>query len=162
MNRNSLYTFFILNFFLFVFYSSVVAQPVPPFKMLLTNGKTFTSKNLPQCKPVIIIYFSPDCEHCQTLMNAFFKKVNDFKNTEVVMVTFRPLSEVAGFEKTYRTYKYSNIIVGTEVPVFFFKMYFNLMKTPFTVLYDKQGQYRYSYREETPIDDLQMRLRMLK
>ncbi|HUS01330.1 MAG TPA: redoxin domain-containing protein [Chitinophagaceae bacterium] len=162
MKRKHLYLFLVINIFAIVLYSSVVAQPIPPFKMLLTNGRTFYAKDLPRGRPVIIIYFSPDCEHCQTLMNAFFKKANDFKRAEIVMVTFRPLSEVAGFEKAYKISRYSNIKVGTEVPVFFFKMYFNLLKTPFTVLYNKQGQYSYSYREQTPIDDLQMRLKMLK
>ncbi len=163
MSTKNLYTFLIINFFLSVlFYSSVVAQSIPPFKILLTNGRTFYAKDLPHRKPVIIIYFSPDCEHCQTLMNAFFKKINDFKSTEIIMVTFRPLNEVAGFEKSYRTYKYPNIIVGTEMPAFFFKMYYNLMNTPFTVLYDKQGKYFYSYRKETPIEDLIMRVKLLK
>ena len=162
MNRRSLYIFLIINFFSFTFfYLSVGAQPMPSFKMLLTNGKTFYSKDLPQ-KPVVIIYFSPDCEHCQTLMNAFFKKANDFKKAEIIMVTFRPLNEVADFEKSYKTNKYSNIIVGTEVPVFFFRIYYNLVNTPFTVLFDKHGKYIYSYKKETPIDDLVMRLKMLK
>ena len=138
------------------------AQSIPTFKMLLTNGKTFYSKDLPPKKPVVIIYFSPDCEHCQTLMNAFFKKANDFKRAEIIMVTFRPLNEVADFEKSYQTYKYSNIIVGSEVPVFFFRVYYNLVNTPFTALFDKQGKYVYSYTKETPIDDLVIRLKMLK
>jgi Uncharacterized protein SCO1/SenC/PrrC, involved in biogenesis of respiratory and photosynthetic systems len=160
MKKSAFYIFLIMTF-CFV-HSSVESQPIPTFKMQLTNGKIFTDKDLPHPKPVIIIYFSPDCEHCQTLMSAFFKRVNEFKNAEIIMVTFRPLSEVVGFEKMYQTSKYHNIIVGTEMPIFFFKTYFNLLHTPFTVLYDKQGQYRYSYREQTLIDDLQMRLKMLK
>ena len=163
MNRENLYSFLIINFLLSVlFYSPVAAQSIPSFKMLLTNGKTFYSKDMPPQKAVIIIYFSPDCEHCQTLMNAFFKKASDFKKAEIIMVTFKPLNEVADFEKSYQTNKYLNIIVGTEVPVFFFKMYYNLVNTPFTVLFDKQGKYIYSYRKETPIDDLVMRMKMLK
>lgn len=162
MKRKIFYIFFVISFFLFVFSTSVLAQSIPPFKMLLTNGKTFSVSDLPKRKPVVIIYFSPDCEHCQTLMNAFFKKVNSFKNAEVIMVTFRPVSEVVDFEKSYKTNKYSNIVVGTEVPAFFFKMYYNLVNTPFTVLFDKQGKYIYSYRKETPIDDLARRVKMLK
>jgi thiol-disulfide isomerase/thioredoxin len=130
--------------------------------MLLTNGKAFTERDLPHQKPVVIIYFSPDCEHCQTLMNGFFKKVKDFKSAEVVMVTFRPLSDVANFEKAYQTYKYPNIVVGSEVPIFFFKTYYNLLNTPFTVLFNKQGNYVYSYKKELPLDDLIMRVKILK
>jgi cytochrome oxidase Cu insertion factor (SCO1/SenC/PrrC family) len=78
------------------------------------------------------------------------------------MVTFKPLNEVVDFEKNYQVYKYSNIIVGSELPVFFFKTHYNLMNTPFTVIYDKQGKYIYSYKKETPIDDLVNRVKMLK
>ena len=161
MCRVKLFLVFILLYFS-IFYSSAFAQSIPPFKMLLTNGKTFEEKDLPKWKPVVIIYFAPDCEHCQTLMNAVFKKISSFKKVEIVMVTFKPLNEVGDFERNYQVYKYSNIIVGTEVPVFFLKTYYNLMNTPFTALYDKQGKYIYSYRKETPIDDLVNRVKMLK
>jgi cytochrome oxidase Cu insertion factor (SCO1/SenC/PrrC family) len=160
MNRKP-YVFLTVLFFLFI-YSSVIAQSIPPFKMLLTNGKTFETKDLPKGKPVAIIYFAPDCDHCQTLMNAVFKQINNFKKVEIVMVTFKPLNEVADFEKNYQTYKYSNIIVGTEVPAFFFRVYYHLVNTPFTVLFDKQGKYIYSYRKETPIGDLVSRVKKLK
>ena len=161
MSRVKLFFIFIL-LCVSIFNSSAFAQSIPPFKMLLTNGKTFYAKDLPQWKPVVIIYFSPDCEHCQTLMNAVFKKISSFKKVEIVMVTFRPLNEVADFERNYQVYKYSNIIVGSEVPVFFFKTYYNLMNTPFTVIYDNQGKYIYSYRKETTIDDLVNRVKLLK
>ncbi len=163
MNGKNRFTFLIINFLFFIFfYSSAHAQSIPSFKMLLTNGKTFGEKDLPKGKPVVIIYFAPDCEHCQTLMNAVFKTISSFKKVEIVMVTFKPLNEVVDFEKNYQVYKYSNIIVGSELPVFFFKTHYNLMNTPFTVIYDKQGKYIYSYKKETPIDDLVNRVKMLK
>lgn len=161
MSRAKLFWVFILLCFS-IFYTSAFAQSIPHFKMLLTNGKTFEEKDLPKGKPVVIIYFAPDCEHCQTLMNAVFKTISSFKKVEIVMVTFKPLNEVVDFEKNYQVYKYSNIIVGSELPVFFFKTHYNLMNTPFTVIYDKQGKYIYSYKKETPIDDLGNRVKMLK
>ncbi len=163
MIKNRPYVFLIITFFFFVFATSLLtAQSIPPFKMLLTNGKTFYAKDLSHQKPVIIIYFSPDCEHCQTLMNGVFNKINNFKGAEIIMITFNPLNEVVKFEKYYHTYKYPNIIVGTEVPALFLRSYYNLVKTPFTALYDRMGQYIYSYKQETSIDDLVKRLKMLK
>ncbi len=152
----------LLFIILFLFHSSVFAQAIPSFKMLLTNGKTVYTKDLPPGKPLMIIYFAPDCEHCQKLMNDLFKQVNSFKKIEIVMVTFKPLNEVADFEKSYKTYMYPNLIVGTEVPAFFFKNYYNLINTPFTVLYDKHGKFIYSYKKETPVKDLIKHVKMLK
>ncbi|MEP6951732.1 MAG: redoxin domain-containing protein [Ginsengibacter sp.] len=140
---------------------NVVAQSFPSFSMQLTNGKLFSAKDLPQGKPVIIIYFAPDCEHCQKLMNIIFKRIRDFKKAQIVMATFKPVSEVVEFEKSYQTAKYPNIKVGIEVPVFFFRTYYDVENTPFTVLYDKHRKLVISYKKETPVDDLLKHLKVL-
>ena len=55
---------------LFITATTVKAQvagkvtKVPPFGMLQTNRKVFRAQQLPANKPIIIIYFSPDCDHC--------------------------------------------------------------------------------------------------
>ena len=138
-----------------------VSQSIPAFRMQLTNGKIFSAKDLSHNKPVIIIYFSPDCEHCQILMNEVFKKIQDFKKAQIIMVTFNPLNEVIEFEKKYQTSKYPNIKVGIEIPVFFFRYYYHLENTPFTALFDKHGKLIISYKKETPVDDLIKHLKTL-
>jgi thiol-disulfide isomerase/thioredoxin len=152
----------LIVFSAFLFYSEIaVAQSFPEFSMQLTNGKLFSPKDLPRGKPVIIIYFAPDCEHCQKLMNVLFKKIRDFKNAQIVLATFKPLNEVVEFEKSYQTIKYPNIKVGIEIPVFFFRVYYNVENTPFTALYDKHRKLIISYKKETPVDDLIRHLKVL-
>jgi thiol-disulfide isomerase/thioredoxin len=138
-----------------------VAQSMPAFRMQLTNGKIFSAKDLSKDKPVIIIYFAPDCEHCQALMNEILTKIQNFKKAQVVMVTFKPVNEVIDFEKHYQTAKYPNIKVGIEIPIFFFKNFYNLQNTPFTALFSKQGKLIISYQKETPVDDLIKHLKSL-
>jgi thiol-disulfide isomerase/thioredoxin len=133
---------------------NTAAQSIPAFSMQLTNGKIFSVKDLPHARPVVIIYFSPDCEHCQALMNVLFKKISDFKKAEIVFVTFKPLQEVFEFEKEYKTASYPNIKVGIEIPVFFFRKYYDLENTPITALFDKRAKLIISYKKETSHDDL--------
>jgi cytochrome oxidase Cu insertion factor (SCO1/SenC/PrrC family) len=139
-----------------------ISQSIPSFQMQLTNGKIFSSKNLSRTKPVILIYFAPDCHHCRILMDTFFKKINAFKSAQIVLVTFKPLNEVADFEKYYKTHNYQNIKTGKESPVLFFRNYYQLDNTPFTALYDKKGKLIISYKKETPVDDLIKNLKGLK
>ncbi len=141
--------------------SKTISQPVPSFQMQLTNEKSFSSNNLSRIKPLIIIYFAPDCEHCQVLMDTLFKKINQFKKAQIIMVTFKPLNEVVDFENHYSTHKYQNIISGTEVPVFFFRKYYQVENTPFTALYNAKGKLIVSYKKETPVDDLIKHLKQL-
>ncbi len=151
-----------LSLLLSLSFTQSASAQMPSFNMKLSNGKTFSSTQLSKQKPVVIIYFAPDCSHCQTLMNEIFKNFAPFKNAQMVMVTFEPLTELAGFEKKYQTAKYTNIITGTEVPAFFFKNYYQLQHTPFTALFDKKGKLVVSYKDETPVNDLLKRLKMLK
>src|SRR6478736_5276444 len=97
-----------------LFSLAVLSQSLPPFKMYRSDKTIFSAAELPKTKPTILIYFDPDCDHCQKLMKELFQKIEAFKKAEIIMVTFKPVEEIAAFEKLHNTQKYSNIVVGTE------------------------------------------------
>ncbi len=154
---------FILTGFLAVIATPKIAtaQTLPSFKMKLTNGQLFSDKDLSPNKPTVLIYFSPDCGHCQILTTEVLKKIEYFKKTQIIMVTFLPVNEVADFERKYQIAKYSNIKVGIEIPALYFKNYYKLENTPFTALFDKHKKLIISYQKETPVDDLIKHLKSL-
>lgn len=141
--------------------SEAQSTAMPAFKMLQTNGKFYSAADLPKGKPVVLIYFAPDCEHCQQLLTAFFKKIEAFKKAQVVLVTFKPVSDLPLFERSYQTAKYPNVKVGTEGTTYYLRLFYNLQTTPFTALFDKTGKLVYSYRKEPPVEDLIKRLNTL-
>ena len=149
---------FVLFPFIFLisllFLNPAVGQTLPDFKMKLTNGSTFSTTNVSHKKPVLIIYFAPDCEHCQVLMKSLFPQMNAFKNTQILMVTFESLNDVAWFENHFHTKNYPNIKVGMEEPVFFLKNYYHVEHTPFTALFNKNGKLMVSYKDYTPVSEL--------
>ena len=144
-------------------FSQVATAQMPTFQMKLSNGTTFSSSQISKQKPLIIIYFAPDCEHCQILMTELFKKITDFKTAQILNGHFSTVDRSClRLKKRYQTAKYSNIKVGTEVPVFFFKNKYKLEHTPFTALFSKNGKLIVSYKEQTPVPDLIKRLKSLK
>lgn len=148
---------------LFVLFSSnLFGQSMPSFQMKLVNGKTFSSKELSHQKPVLIIYFAPDCEHCQVLLRGVKSKINEFSKVQLVLVSFEPETAVAAFVKQYQFNKVPNLIAGTELPVFFFKNYYQLQHTPFTALFNKKRQLVISYKDFTPLEDLVSKVKKLK
>jgi thiol-disulfide isomerase/thioredoxin len=156
MKRKSFFVFLLSTIFaaIFLFVTPAISQTLPDFKVRLTDGTTVSSaKNLGK-KPLLVIYFAPDCEHCRKLMDQLFPKMAAFKNTEILMVTFESLNDVAWFENHYQTKKYANVQVGMEVPVFFLKNYYHLEHTPFTALFNKKGKLMVSYKEYTPVSEL--------
>jgi len=140
---------------------AVFSQSLPPFKMYRGDKTIFSAAELPKTKPLILIYFDPECEHCQKLMKELFQKIDAFKKAEIIMVTFKSVEEVAAFEKLHNTQKYPNIVVGTEGVGFYLRNYYGLVTMPFTALYDRKGNLNYSYRKETMVDDLINRLKSL-
>lgn len=135
---------------------------IPPFRMLQGNGAMFSASDLQPNKPVIIIYFQPNCEHCQALMNDLFKKIVEFNGTQLVMVTYVRPNEMAAFQQSYHTDKYPNIKVGTEGNAFFLRQYYHIMNTPFTALYDRHGKLVCSYANQTPVDALVAQVKKLR
>jgi thioredoxin-related protein len=162
MNQKKFITPFIF-LLLFSFYSAAInAQTLPDFKMKLTNGTIFSSAKISHQKPLILIYFAPDCEHCQVLMKQIFSQINTFKNTQMVLITFEPLEMLPPFEKEFHTAKYSNIKVGSEVQPLFLQKYYQLQHTPFSALFDKHRKLVVSYKDYTPLNDLIKKLKALE
>jgi thiol-disulfide isomerase/thioredoxin len=134
---------------------------IPAFTMQLSNGQSFSSRDIKKNKPFVLIYFAPDCDHCIVMLEKLFKKVHQLDKTFVVLITFKPLNEVRAFETKYNIARYPNIKVGTEGYTYVVRNFYKLEKTPFTALYDKTGKLVVSYRNDTPVDEMLSRVKKL-
>jgi len=138
------------------------SNKLPAFSMTQADGKVFKAQDLPKGKPIILIYFSPDCEHCQKLMDSFFKQTARFKKASVAMMTYLPVDKIAEFVKTYKVGRYPNIYAGTEGNTLFVQRYYNLSQIPFVALYTKNGDFVTSYVRTVPLKELAGKLARLK
>jgi thiol-disulfide isomerase/thioredoxin len=157
-------TFSILVFLMLIINSKTFSQSgkVPPFRMIQANGKIFKAENLPIGKPIVIIYFSPDCEDCQRLTKELLARINDFKGVSFAMVTYQPVENVSKYVTKNSLGKYDNIYVGTEGSSLFVKNYYNIMHFPFVALYNKNGDLIVKYNtKEVDLDNLLYRIRNL-
>ena len=137
------------------------AKGLPPFKIIQSDGKSFRAQDLPMGKPIIIIYFSPDCEECQGFTEAMLSRMDDFWNASIVMVTYLPVKDVAGFVSKYKLNIYPNIHVGTEGNTFIVRYYYNVKLFPFVVLLNKNRFVEKIWERKEDIDDLAHRLKAL-
>ena len=128
------------------------AGKLPPFRMMQANGKIFKAEDLPMGKAIVIIYFSPECDHCDKLMKELVQQTE---------VTYLPVEKVLEFEKNYSLKKYPNIYAGTEGNGFFLRNYYKLTEMPFAALYSKNGDFIKSYTREIDLEDLSTRLNKL-
>jgi thiol-disulfide isomerase/thioredoxin len=139
------------------------SQPnkVPPFQMIQANGKIFKAGDLPMGKPIIIIYFSPECDDCQELMQVLLTRIDEFKKASIAMITYLPVESVKIFVAKYNLNNYPNIYIGTEGDYFFVRDYYKIEKFPFMVFYSENGDLikNYSYSQKNQLEDLSLRLR---
>lgn len=136
---------------------------IPPFRMLLSDGTMFTATQLPLGKPVMIYYFSPDCEECQKFTGDLLSRIDDFSNVSIAMITYQPTQNVAGYVKKNNLRNYANIYAGTEGSSLFVKNYYNIMNFPFVALYTKEGNLIRTYNyKEVSAGDIVKRLKSLK
>jgi thiol-disulfide isomerase/thioredoxin len=122
---------------------------IPPYHILNTDSVWVTPANLKKNKAVMVIYFAPDCSHCRHLMDEMKPKMQEFKDIQVVMVTFvepeKQLRSVKGFYKDYNLKKYANFTVGTEGYTYVVQRYYQVGTTPYIAIYDKKGKLSKTY-----------------
>ena len=130
---------------------------IPPFKILRTDSTYFTPANLKKHKPVMIIYFSPDCSHCQHLVYEMKPKMKSFGDIQIVMVTFTDfdrLKMIRNFTRDFDLAKYPNIIIGTEGHTYVVQKYYQVMTTPYIAIYDHKGKLVKGFDKVPSMDEL--------
>jgi len=112
---------------------------VPPFNILKVDSATWlTRDDLRKNHRTLIMFFSPECEHCKHQTEDILAASGQFKDIEIVMATYQPFSEMKEFYQYYRIADHPNIKMGRDEK-YFFGPFYNIHNLPFLGLYDKKG-----------------------
>ncbi|MBV9961840.1 MAG: redoxin domain-containing protein [Parafilimonas sp.] len=131
-----------------------VSKTFPVFNLRLADSSLFKSSSIKKGEPVVVIYFSPTCEHCQVFISDILKNMQSFKNEKFILVTYLGVDEVKKFENDYHLKNYKNIIAGTEGFNFTVKNFYDVGPFPFTAAYDKNLNLKTIYRKPPSMDQL--------
>lgn len=112
---------------------------IPPFSIQRPDSSWFRKANLQSKRPTLILYFSPDCGHCQQETEEVIRKIKDLSNLQIVMITSRPFADMANFAEHYKLNRFPSIKIGTD-PARFVTRFYDVKFTPFSALYNKQGK----------------------
>jgi peroxiredoxin len=75
---------------------------LPEFRFYTLDEKQFTNADVETGRQALIIYFSPDCDHCQSEAQELGAHLDGFANTRVLMISGRPKEEVIAFAEQYK------------------------------------------------------------
>ena len=112
---------------------------LPPLQLILADSATkYTKADLPKKKPVLIMLFSPDCDHCQHEAESFAANAEALKNIHVLMITTYPIYRMAAFAEKYGVNRMKNVVVAKD-PYYQMIPFYDVRNFPFLALYDKKG-----------------------
>lgn len=91
--------------------------------------------------PTVLLFFSPDCIHCQKETEDILSNINEFRNTKFLFISIDPLERLRVFNSHYKLFNYSNIIIGRDYG-FYLPSHFKNITPPFLLVYDRQKKAR--------------------
>jgi peroxiredoxin len=112
------------------------AQQLPEFTFHTADGDAYASTSLVKGKPVLLVYFDPDCEGCQYEAYEIQKNSELVKDIQVLMVTAADPEKAKQFFTDYDLKSHSFIKLLIDKDQTFLKI-FGAAVTPMQVLYNK-------------------------
>jgi thiol-disulfide isomerase/thioredoxin len=126
---------------------------IPSFSIQTPDSSWFSKVNLKSKKPTLILYFSPDCGHCQSETEEILTKMKELNDLQIVMVTSRPFEDMKNFSEHYKLDRFPAIKVGTD-PARLVTRFYDVKFTPFSALYDKKGKLVNVYKNGIKMDEI--------
>ncbi|GAC1441631.1 MAG: hypothetical protein NVSMB63_09380 [Sediminibacterium sp.] len=126
---------------------------IPAFRILQADSTWFSNKEIPKSHFTIMIYFSPDCGHCQYEAKEIVRNMDSLKKVFFVWSSYHPVNEIKDFYHKYGLDKFSNIRIGRD-PNYAIPSFYQVKFTPFVAVYNKKGLFIKAY--ETGVEMAQL------
>jgi thioredoxin-related protein len=115
-------------------------EKIPFFSLHTAPDSTvFSNKDLHKNKALIIMFFSPDCEHCQKETKELKAYKTELKDVQILMASPSSYAMVKQFYEDYGLSAMPNIKMGQDVN-YALGSIFQLRSFPSIFVYDQQGK----------------------
>lgn len=112
---------------------------IPAFKILAVPDSTeFANQQLKKNLPVVVLFFSPDCDHCQSETKELLAYREELKNIQILMVSSAPYREIKDFYETFNLSSMKNIHIGQDINLKLGSI-FKIRTYPSLFVYDQRG-----------------------
>lgn len=126
-------------------------QEMPDFKLLMQDSATvFNTSSLQKGKPAVIMYISPTCPYCRMEMRRFTKKIDQFKDWQIIVVASNQFKQVKHFREEFKVDRYPNVILGFD-PKYAVSNYFKTVAVPLLAIYDTEKKLVKAYSGAVPL-----------
>ena len=127
---------------------------VPPFKLLqIDSVSLITRDNLKKHKPVLLILFNPDCDHCRHETEEIIKHIDELKKVQIIMAAMSKHREMKEFYVKFKLDEFKNIRVGRDFQNLL-PSFYKVGSLPYLAMYDKKGNLLSTFEGTMNIEDL--------
>ena len=79
------------------------------------DSSIFTNKNLRTNTPFILMFFSPDCDHCHKQTKELLAYKKELKGIQILLLSVAPYQEIKNFYNEFGLSAMSNLKVGQDI-----------------------------------------------
>lgn len=127
---------------------------LPTFEILMEDSSTkFSTYYIPDGRPVILMYFSPDCGHCFDIAQQLLARKDDLGKTRIYMVTPMSLAGIKDFSEKLNLKKHKNITIGKDYQFFCINFY-GIKTFPFVAVYDVNKKLIQAFPGKLTVEDV--------
>lgn len=126
---------------------SINEQPAMPLTLMdntQIDVKDLTGKNA-------LIFFQPDCDHCQREAQEFERNLEAFSGTTLYFITSGPIEEIKAFGDTYKLYERPNVHFAYTPALNVLNTY-GPISAPSVYVYSADHKLVKGFNGETPIE----------
>lgn len=128
-------------------------KTIPEFSFFTLNNEVFSEEELNKNTYKLFVYFNSDCDYCQSEATQISESLTQFKDTQLIFVSFEPIEGIKKFAKTYNLVDKENVTFLQDKEMIFEEL-FDAKSIPFMLLYSKDNQLIEKYKGATKIDNI--------
>lgn len=132
---------------------AAVVAANPPLTVYTLAGDTADIRYLGNDHPSVVVYFSPDCDHCQREAKSLRSHLADFRGIPIIMLSLEGAAETREFSRAYK------LDSTPEVRFYLdrnhqFPLYFQTRGYPIILIYNSQHHLTRLFQGETSPADI--------
>jgi peroxiredoxin len=111
-------------------------KTLPNFSLKTINDTVFRSDQI-EAGPVLVLFFHPECEHCQYQLTTLFRNRAETPGIRVLLISNAEKEAIINFLKENNLLDYPGLIALVD-ETYSFRDFFGTEQVPATFIYDKQ------------------------
>ncbi len=122
------------------FFNASKMEKLPYFEFKDINGKVINSTMLRSNKSTLVLHVNINCSHCVEISEGIGKNIQQFSNTNIVIISSAPLNEYAAFAQKLKLWNQPNVFLLSD-PDQQFYTFFGEESYPLAFYFDKNQRF---------------------